>query len=128
MHMIEYAKFDMIYMGIYSPRPGTLGAKKYEDNVSRETKKERRQRMNTLLRDTSEHNNQQELGTTRLMMVNKIEKDFFSGYTDNMKTVVVRTDHIEPSAQPAVALGDFIKIRITKTDSLKLFAEVVTEE
>lgn len=128
MNMIEYAKFDMIYMGIYSPRPGTLGAKKYEDNVSRETKKDRRQRMNTLLRDTSEHNNQQELGTTRLMMVNKIEKDFFSGYTDNMKTVVVRTDHIEPSAQPTVALGDFIKIRITKTDSLKLFAEVVTHE
>jgi tRNA-2-methylthio-N6-dimethylallyladenosine synthase len=71
--MIRYAKFDMIFMGIYSPRPGTLGAKKYEDNVSREEKKARRQRMNNLLRDVSEENNKAELGTTRLMMVNKIE-------------------------------------------------------
>jgi len=72
--MIRYAKFDMIFMGIYSPRPGTLGAKKYEDNVSREEKKARRQRMNNLLREVSEENNKTELGTTRLMMVNKIEE------------------------------------------------------
>lgn len=78
MDLIEYAKFDMIYMGIYSPRPGTLGAKKYEDNVSREEKKARRQRMNTILRDVSDSNNKAEIGTRRQMMVNKIESTFFS--------------------------------------------------
>ena len=46
--------------------------------------------MNTLLRDMSEENNKAELGTTRLMMVNKIEDGFFSGYSDNFKTVVVK--------------------------------------
>lgn len=136
LDMIHYAKFDMIFMWIYSPRPGTLGAKKYEDNVSREEKKARRQRMNNLLREVSEDNNKAELGTTRLMMVNKIEEWFFSWYSDNFKTIVVKTPL--PSAQksfadaqddiavkPVVQLGDFVKVKITHTESLKLFAEIV---
>jgi tRNA-2-methylthio-N6-dimethylallyladenosine synthase len=136
LDMIRYAKFDMIFMGIYSPRPGTLGAKKYEDNVSREEKKARRQRMNNLLREVSEENNKSELGTTRLMMVNKIEEWFFSGYSDNFKTIVVKTpsplaqrsfvDAQDDSAKkPYVQLGDFVNVRITHTESLKLFAEIV---
>ncbi len=80
LDLIDYAKFDMIYMGIYSPRPGTLGAKKYTDNVSRAEKKVRRQRMNESLRRISEENNAAEIGTTRLMMVNKVDENFFSGY------------------------------------------------
>ena len=77
--------------------------------------------MNTLLRDVSEQNNQAEYGTTRLMMVNKIEDHFFSWYADNMKTVVVQT----PSGRAAVKLGDFVSVKIISTESLKLFAEMV---
>ena len=139
LELAKYGKFDMIFMGIYSPRPGTLWAKKYEDNVSREEKKARRQRMNTLLRDMSEENNKAELGTTRLMMVNKIEDGFFSGYSDNFKTVVVKIP--SPLAQRffadaqndsenlhwwnSVKLGDFVKVKITSTESLKIFGELV---
>ena len=147
MELAKYGKFDMIFMGIYSPRPGTLWAKKYEDNVSREEKKARRQRMNTLLRDMSEENNKAELGTTRLMMVNKIEDGFFSGYSDNFKTVVVKKQsgvssqelvHWDsPSSweewnEPVgshdysnIKLGDFVKVKITHTESLKLFGEII---
>jgi tRNA A37 methylthiotransferase MiaB len=88
------------------------------------------------LRDVSEENNKAELGTTRLMMVNKIEDWFFSGYSDNFKTIVVKTspsstqksfaDAQDDSAKkPHVQLGDFVKVRITHTESLKLFAEIV---
>ena len=95
--------------------------------------------MNTLLRDMSEENNKAELGTTRLMMVNKIEDGFFSGYSDNFKTVVVKTpspvaQRFFADAQDAsenghhsatIKLGDFVKVKITHTESLKLFGEVV---
>jgi tRNA A37 methylthiotransferase MiaB len=123
LDLIRYSAFDMIFMGIYSPRPGTLWAKKYEDNVSRDEKKARRQRMNTLLREVSEKNNQSELWTKRLMMINKIEDSFFSGYSDNFKTVVVQKkpwvsyDHI--------SLWDFVNVVITHTESLKIFGEIV---
>lgn len=61
LDLMEYARFDMVYMGIYSPRPGTIAAKKLKDDVPRDVKKERRQRMNNLLRQISEENNEKEI-------------------------------------------------------------------
>lgn len=87
--MIDYANFDMIYMGIYSPRPGTIAAKKLKDDVPREVKKERRKTMNDILRHTSEQNNQAELNTIREVMINKVTDKFVSGYADNMKNVII---------------------------------------
>lgn len=51
----------MIYIGIYSTRPGTLGAKKYVDNIDRLVKKTRHARLNDLLRTISDTNNIQEI-------------------------------------------------------------------
>ncbi len=48
--MVEYARFDMIYIGIYSVRPGTYAARKYEDNIPKEVKHDRRNRLNELLK------------------------------------------------------------------------------
>jgi tRNA-2-methylthio-N6-dimethylallyladenosine synthase len=123
LDMMEYAKFDMVYMGIYSPRPWTIWAKKYTDNVSRDIKKARWQRMNDTLLRTSLDNNHSEIGTQRLMMVNKIEDDFFSGYTDNMKTVIVKWEDRFTVASEVPKLSDFVSVEITEVAGLKLFAK-----
>ena len=78
LDLMEYARFDMVYMGIYSPRPGTIAAKKLKDDVPRDLKKERRQRMNEVLRRISQENNEAEIGTVREMMVNKVTDKFIS--------------------------------------------------
>jgi MiaB/RimO family radical SAM methylthiotransferase len=127
LEMMEYTKFDMIYMGIYSPRPGTLGAKKYLDNVSREEKKSRWWRMNERLRHISEENNRSEIGTTRLMMINKVDDSFFSGYADNFKTIVVNRESQgvgEEGIMPSVSLGDFVDVEIVGVESFKMFGRV----
>lgn|GEM_PF-1513333 len=80
----------MIYIGKYSTRKGTFAQRKYIDNVPAEVKQERRTRLNNLLIQISRENNQGEIGTNRPIMINKIEKDRFSGYTDNMKTVIIK--------------------------------------
>ncbi len=51
----------MVYIGIYSPRPGTLAAKNYTDNISRSLKRDRRNRLNELLKDISRTNNEAEI-------------------------------------------------------------------
>ncbi|MBU0626819.1 hypothetical protein KKG31_03390 [Patescibacteria group bacterium] len=51
----------MVYIGIYSPRPGTLGAKKYVDDIPREVKRERWNVLNSLLKKISKSNNQKEI-------------------------------------------------------------------
>ncbi|MCR5411665.1 MAG: hypothetical protein K6E76_01370 [Patescibacteria group bacterium] len=61
MKLVEYARFDMIYMGIYSTRPGTFASKQYQDDVSPEIKHARREKMNELLKRISTENNQKEI-------------------------------------------------------------------
>lgn len=64
----------MIYIGIYSPRPGTFADKKYPDDISRKVKRDRWNRLNDLLTDISRKNNEQEIGHTRIALINKISK------------------------------------------------------
>lgn len=122
LDMIDYANFDMIYMGIYSPRPGTIAAKKLKDDVPREVKKERRKTMNDILRHTSEQNNQAELNTIREVMINKVTDKFVSGYADNMKNVIINDGS---HTGKEVKLWDFVKVKITHTEPLKIFGTLI---
>ena len=83
----------MIYMGIYSNRPGTFADRKYPDDIPYSVKHERRSRLNKLLYQISTENNQQEIGRIRTMMVNEIAAngDLY-GYTDNMKQITVKAN------------------------------------
>lgn len=83
----------MIYMGIYSNRPGTFADRKYPDDIPYSVKHERRSRLNKLLYQISTENNQQEIGKIRTMMVNEITAngDLY-GYTDNMKQITVKAN------------------------------------
>ena len=61
LKLVEYGKFDMVYMGIYSPRPGTFAAKKYPDDIPYAVKHARREQMNELLKQISKTNNKKEI-------------------------------------------------------------------
>lgn len=124
LDLMEYARFDMVYMGIYSPRPGTIAAKKLKDDVPREVKKERRTRMNDLLRRISLENNQSEIGTLREVMINKVTPEFIAGYSDNMKNVIVND---QTRQGKDITLGNFVKLRIKECEPMKLFAEMHAE-
>lgn len=117
--LAEYSQFDMIYMGIYSPRPGTYGAKKYEDNVPLAVKKERRQRLNALLISMSDKNNEKDIGTTRSVMIREDKEDVLLGYTDSMKTIVL-------PKEPGISIGQFVTAKVTGKKAFTLFGEIIT--
>lgn len=122
LEMIRYANFDMIYIGIYSPRPGTYGAKKYEDNIPQEVKKDRRARMNEVLIASSKANNEAEIGKVRTMMIKSIESKKIIGYTDNMKNVTAQAG----SDDHGLSIGDFAEVKITNIKPFTVYGEVVT--
>lgn len=117
--LAEYSQFDMIYMGIYSPRPGTYGAKKYEDNVPLAVKKERRQRLNALLISMSDKNNEKDIDTTRSVMIREDKEDVLLGYTDSMKTIVL-------PKEPGISIGQFVTAKVTGKKAFTLFGEIIT--
>lgn len=106
MDLIKYWKFDMIYMGIYSPRPGTLAHRKYEDDIPYKTKHERRSRMNELLKRISKENNKFEVWNIRTMVVDSIDDTWYYGYTDNMKQITIKNPDLK------ISIWDFIQVKI----------------
>jgi tRNA-2-methylthio-N6-dimethylallyladenosine synthase len=119
LDLVEYGKFDMIYIWIYSPRPGTYAHKNHPDNIDRKTKRNRRDRLNELLKKTSAENNQKEIGQIRKVIVDTIDEENIYGYTDNMKQITIKNSDSNTN------VWDFIHVKITKAVPFKLYWERV---
>ncbi len=121
LDLIHYGQFDMIYIGIYSPRPGTFAAKNYPDDISRTTKRDRWNRLNQLLTDISRQNNKQEEGKTKTVLINHInpDKQTIEGYTDNMKQILISS-----TTPKTHNIGEFINVKITDSGAFKIFGVI----
>jgi tRNA-2-methylthio-N6-dimethylallyladenosine synthase len=117
LDLVTHGKFDMIYIGIYSPRPGTFAAKNIPDDIPYKIKHQRRSRLNTLLKETSQENNQKEIGNIRTVLIDDIKEDkgeySFIGHTDNMKQIIIQNPEykIQNSTRKP---GDFVQAKISK--------------
>ncbi|MDD3262948.1 MAG: MiaB/RimO family radical SAM methylthiotransferase [Candidatus Absconditabacteria bacterium] len=120
LDLVKYGKFDMIYIGIYSPRPGTYAHKNHPDNIDRKTKRARRDNLNEILKKTSQENNQKEIGQIRKIIVDKKDENNMYGYTDNMKQIIIIN-----KSDFKINVGDFVNVRIIKAIPFKLYGEIV---
>jgi tRNA-2-methylthio-N6-dimethylallyladenosine synthase len=91
LSLMEYCKFDLAYMYFYSERPGTLAARRFEDDVPLATKKRRLQEMVDLHRIHSLESMQKEVGKTFRVLIEgnskKNDQEFY-GRNDQNKVVV----------------------------------------
>lgn len=131
LDLVEYAKFDMIYIGKYSTRPGTYAARRYEDDVPQEIKDERRDRLNALLRKISSDNNHVEIGKRKTVLVTKIVRQSgsqtvwqYSGYTEDMKHIVFSLPK-NVSREKELQVGQFVDVHMTDGESFMLRGEVM---
>jgi tRNA-2-methylthio-N6-dimethylallyladenosine synthase len=122
LDLVEYGKFDMIYIGIYSPRPWTYSHKHHPDTIDRKTKRSRRDRLNELLKKTSTTNNQAEIGHIRTVIIDKIDGQKYYWYTDNMKQISIK------KSEYIYQIWDFIKVKIIKALPFKLYWEIVEKK
>lgn len=144
LDLVTYGNFDMVYIGIYSSRPGTLAAKNYTDNISRTVKRDRRNRLNDLLKDISRKNNEKEIWNIKEILINKISKWIIEWYTDTMKQVIIepKAKSQKPKAQKnkekkeelealsfelwaKVKVGEFLTVKIIKAIPFKLYGEII---
>lgn len=77
--------FDISYNAQYSPRSGTLGVKLYQDDVSKEEKRERWDQIQALMEEMALRKNQAFIGKTVSVLVDKVDHGFASGNTFEMK-------------------------------------------
>jgi tRNA-2-methylthio-N6-dimethylallyladenosine synthase len=91
LSLFEYCEYDLAYMYFYSERPGTLAARRFEDDVPLEVKKRRLQEIVALHRIHSLKSMERDLGKKFKVLIegdSKKSDKHWAGRTDHNKMVV----------------------------------------
>ncbi len=121
LSMIEYAKYTMSYMFYYSERPGTLAARKYEDDVPYEVKKRRLAEIIRLQNQISYESNKRDIGKTFEILVegdSKKSKEEHKGRNSQFKMVVF-------PKKAGIKPGDYVQVKIESVTSGTLRGTIV---
>ncbi|MFZ1786238.1 MAG: radical SAM protein [Ferruginibacter sp.] len=109
LSLMDYCKYDLAYMYYYSERPGTLAARRFEDDVPLDVKKRRLQEMIDLHRIHSLQSMQRDVGKTFTVLVEGVSKksdNDLIGRTGQNKVVVFPKGNLKP--------GEYIHVKIDK--------------
>jgi tRNA-2-methylthio-N6-dimethylallyladenosine synthase len=120
LSLMEYVKYDFGFMFAYSERPGTLAARKLEDDIPEPVKKRRLREIIELQQQHSRLRNKQHLGKVEEVLIEgtskKSDAQWMGRNTQN--TVVVF-----PKEQ--YKAGDFVMVEIRECTSATLIGKAV---
>lgn len=120
LSLMEYVKYGFGYMYKYSERPGTLAARKLEDDVSEEVKKRRLIEVVDLQREHSAYHTERTVGKVVEVLIERESKKSeleWSGRTQHNIVAVFPKENYKP--------GDFVNVRITDCTTATLIGEAV---
>jgi tRNA-2-methylthio-N6-dimethylallyladenosine synthase len=118
--LMEWVVFDFAYMFKYSERPGTLAARKMNDDVSDEIKQVRLAEIVALQQKLSEIKTKAGVGKVHQVLIentSKKSKDYFSGRNQQNTTVVFPKENYK--------IGDYVNVLATTCTSATLIGKVV---
>ena len=122
LSLMEYSKYDMSYMYFYSERPGTLAARRYQDDVSLIIKKRRLDEIVKLQNRLSQQSYKDDVGKTYQVLIegnSKRSDDAWSGKTTHSKVLVFAKEAFN------FKKGDYVMVKVTSTTGGTLIGEIV---
>jgi tRNA-2-methylthio-N6-dimethylallyladenosine synthase len=96
--LMDEVEYDFSYMFFYSERPGTLAAKKFQDDISEEVKKRRLQEIIGKQTTHSLKRNKQDVGKVHKVLIegfSKRSEDFVQGRNTANKVVVFPKENFQ---------------------------------
>lgn len=120
LSLMEYVKYDFGFMFAYSERPGTLAARKMEDDIPEAVKKRRLTEIIELQQKHSLLRTQQHLGKVEEVLIEKESKRsdaHWSGRNSQNTVVVFPKEHYR--------VGEFVNVKILDCTSATLIGEAV---
>ncbi len=121
LSMMEAVRYDMAYMFMYSERPGTVAARRFEDDVNEEEKKRRLQEIVDLQHKHQAESMPKDIGKTFKVLIegdSKRSKEDWSGRSDQNKMVVF------PKENAGLKPGDYAHVEITDCTSATLLGRL----
>jgi tRNA-2-methylthio-N6-dimethylallyladenosine synthase len=120
LDIMQYSRYDMSYMFIYSERPGTLAQRRYADDIPAEIKKRRLTEIVELQNRLSLESNKNDIGKTFKVLIEgdskKSSADWMGRNTQN-KVVVF------PKNETNLQKGEYVMIKIKDCTQATLLGE-----
>jgi tRNA-2-methylthio-N6-dimethylallyladenosine synthase len=123
LELLEQVEYDEIYSFVYSPRPQTVSAKIYDDDIAEHVKKERLERVQTLQRVISSKKNRQRIGDLEEVLIDgpsKLKNGQVMGRTRGNRIVNVNG--------PDSLAGKLAPVRITGATATSLIGELLWDK
>jgi tRNA-2-methylthio-N6-dimethylallyladenosine synthase len=121
LSLMEYAKFDFAYMYTYSERPGTLAAKRFEDDIPEEVKTRRFNEVLKMQQSCSLNRLEQHIGKTHQVLIDgyskKSDKDFSGKSEHNITVVFPANENNKP--------GDYVNVEIVRCTPATLIGQII---
>ena len=118
--VLEYVKYDYGYMYSYSERPGTMAARKMEDDIPEEIKQRRLAEIIALQRDHCQLKTEQHLGMVQEILIegtSKKDETMWKGRNSQNVVAVFPKENYN--------LGDFVNVKMNDCTSATLIGEAV---
>jgi tRNA-2-methylthio-N6-dimethylallyladenosine synthase len=116
LSLVKEMRFDVIHVAAYSPRPGTIAWREYQDNIPSEVKRERLHKIEELQAAIASEINSQLQGSQAEVLVEGKKKGKWFGRTRSNKLVVFE--------DTGDWLGQLARVQIEKTSPWSLRGEV----
>ncbi|WP_082318086.1 tRNA (N6-isopentenyl adenosine(37)-C2)-methylthiotransferase MiaB [Hymenobacter sp. DG25A] len=120
LSLMEYVKYDMAYMFFYSERPGTLAARKLEDDIPLEVKKRRLAEVIALQQQHSRERNLLGVGKVHKVLAENFSKrsdEHLSGRNSQNQVVIFPKKHYKK--------GDYVNVLVHSGSASTLLGEAV---
>lgn len=124
--VMERSRFDYSYMFMYSERPGTLAAKRYEDDVAQDVKSRRLSEIVALQNRLSLESNKQDLGQVVTVLIEgdskRSEQDWRGRNAQNKVVVFPKTD------VPGLQKGDYVEVLVKDCSQATLIGNATKQK
>ena len=120
LSVLDYVKYDYGYMYSYSERPGTMAARKMEDDIPEEVKQRRLSEIIALQRDHCQFKTEQHLGKVQEILIegtSKKDETMWKGRNSQNVVAVFPKENYN--------LGDFVNVKMNDCTSATLIGEAV---
>jgi tRNA-2-methylthio-N6-dimethylallyladenosine synthase len=123
LELLQQLEYDEIFSFMYSPRPQTVSAKIYDDDIPKDIKKDRLRRVQTLQQEISLKKNRQRIGEIEEILVDgssKLKNGQIRGRTRNNRIVNI--------TGPESLVDQLVPLRITGATANSLLGEVLWDK
>ncbi|MBI5857128.1 MAG: tRNA (N6-isopentenyl adenosine(37)-C2)-methylthiotransferase MiaB [Sphingobacteriales bacterium] len=125
LSIMEYSKYDMSYMFVYSERPGTLAERRYKDDVPEEVKKRRLVEIVELQNRLSLESNKKDIGKTFNILIEsdskRSDKDWMGRNSQN-KVVVFPKEYYNLNK------GDYVFVEVNDCTQATLLGKIIIKQ